>query len=139
MLRLPRLYSMVDDILRPRLGASGTQAVTLALSFSLATHWIGCIYYSLTLVFGFAIDNSHWRPSLTVASSPVHRQYMRALIFALKVFTWKGTFTRPDTVVELSCTILIVLIGLFASAYIIGNITSLVSRDSTILFVVCID
>lgn len=106
-----RLDKVIDSSVGVVLTESPLKALKLTTWFSLMLHWIGCWYYSFTQSDGFG------GPFLPSENDHFGINYLRAIIFALKVIAWKGPSNFPQTLRHLQFTNACVLAGLFISAY----------------------
>ena len=123
LLGVRKLFYLLDSRLSARYGTSVKKAVVLIISFSLATHWISAAYFvfiQFETVHGLQTPWVLQKTDLSTVSP--HRKYMTALMFALKTFTWKGPVTKPESSAEFFFTNVVVLFGLFASAYMYVNV-----------------
>ena len=114
LLAARRLNSILNKQLGLVVGHSTAKLVKLVVWFALATHCIASLYFTLCFIGGFG---DGFAPDLSLANSPQTQQYMSALVYALKVFAWKGPPVSPHTTIQFAFTNAMVCFGLFASAY----------------------
>ncbi|MEB3341919.1 ion transporter [Okeania sp.] len=128
LLRLPQFYRIfnkweTDIHINPTL----LRMFKLVILIILITHWVGCIWF----VIG-SWESSHgssWLISKSLDSASTTTQYINSLYWAITTLTTVGYGDiTPVTEIEITFTLIVMFLGISLYAYIIGNVSSLMSN-----------
>ncbi|KAK3587752.1 hypothetical protein CHS0354_042707 [Potamilus streckersoni] len=102
------------------------RALKLSLYLWTVIHWIGCIYYMVSLHEGLGVNA--WVYPGTEDYSPFLRKYIRVTYWSLMTLTTIGERPSPETDLEFVFTGLTFLIGVFLFAAVVGNVGDVISN-----------
>ncbi|KAL3872523.1 hypothetical protein ACJMK2_035747, partial [Sinanodonta woodiana] len=102
------------------------RALKLSLYLWTVIHWIGCIYYMVSLYEGLGVNA--WVYPGTDDYSPFLRKYIRVTYWSLMTLTTIGERPSPETDLEYVFTGLTFLIGVFLFAAVVGNVGDVISN-----------
>ncbi|ALC42159.1 elk [Drosophila busckii] len=133
LLRLARLLQKID-----RYSQHTAMILTLLMfSFTLAAHWLACIWYVIAVkeYEWFPESNIGWlqllaeRKNATVAILTTAETYSTALYFTFTSLTSVGFGNvSANTTAEKVFTIIMMLIGALMHAVVFGNVTAIIQR-----------
>ncbi|KAM8714391.1 hypothetical protein ACLKA7_014511 [Drosophila subpalustris] len=133
LLRLARLLQKID-----RYSQHTAMILTLLMfSFTLAAHWLACIWYVIAVkeYEWFPDSNIGWlqllaeRKNATVAILTTAETYSTALYFTFTSLTSVGFGNvSANTTAEKVFTIIMMLIGALMHAVVFGNVTAIIQR-----------
>ncbi|OWF38602.1 cyclic nucleotide-gated channel rod photoreceptor subunit alpha-like isoform X2 [Mizuhopecten yessoensis] len=132
MTRLPRLLkahtvSGFFDITDSRTSNPNcVRAIKLSLYLVLVIHWIGCLYYMVSLYEG--IGSTEWAYSSGNYPDNFIRKYICCIYWSLLILTTIGERPPPQTNLEHVFTGLTFVIGVFIFAAVVGNVGDVISN-----------
>ncbi|XP_033734316.1 cyclic nucleotide-gated cation channel alpha-3-like [Pecten maximus] len=130
--RLPRLLkartvSGFFDITDSRTSNPNcVRAIKLSLYLLLVIHWIGCLYYIVSLYEG--IGSTEWAYSSGNYPDNFIRKYICCIYWSLLILTTIGERPPPQTNLEHVFTGLTFVIGVFIFAAVVGNVGDVISN-----------
>ncbi|XP_060081658.1 cyclic nucleotide-gated channel rod photoreceptor subunit alpha-like [Ylistrum balloti] len=130
--RLPRLLkahtvSGFFDITDSRTSNPNcVRAIKLSLYLILVIHWIGCLYYIVSLYEG--IGSTEWAYSSGNYPDNFIRKYICCIYWSLLILTTIGERPPPQTNLEHVFTGLTFVIGVFIFAAVVGNVGDVISN-----------
>ncbi len=128
LLRLPQFYRIfhkweTNIHLNPTL----MRMFKLVIVIILITHWVACIWFMIGS-WESTTGNS-WLNSKPLESASRRTQYINSLYWAITTLTTVGYGDiTPTTEIEIIFTLIVMFLGISMYAYIIGNVSSLISN-----------
>ncbi|NEP88793.1 MAG: hypothetical protein F6K18_19220 [Okeania sp. SIO2C2] len=132
LLRLPQ-FSLIFNRRETNININPTliKMCKLVILIILITHWVACIWFMIGSWESNA-ENS-WLISNYLQSASIRTQYINSLYWAITTLTTVGYGDiTPTTEIEIIFTLVVMFLGISMYVYIIGNVSSLISKlDAT--------
>ncbi|NEN93608.1 MAG: cyclic nucleotide-binding domain-containing protein [Okeania sp. SIO3H1] len=132
LLRLPQFYRIFNRWeTNININPTLIRMCKLVILIILITHWVACIWFMIGSWESNA-ENS-WLISNSLQSASRRTQYINSLYWAITTLTTVGYGDiTPATEIEIIFTLVVMFLGISMYAYIIGNVSSLISNlDAT--------
>ena len=97
LFKLNRLFKVVRLLEQNAGAAMLMEATKLVTAILVLCHWVGCCYFAIAYIDGFAPDDKtrHWSPPVSVLNYTVDRQYYIAFAHGVKAVTGVGGAPAP--------------------------------------------
>ncbi|WP_293058571.1 ion transporter [Okeania sp. SIO2B3] len=128
LLRLPQFYRIFNRWeTNININSTLIRMCKLVILIILITHWVACIWFMIGSWKSNA-ENS-WLISNSLQSASRRTQYINSLYWAITTLTTVGYGDiTPATEIEIIFTLVVMFLGISMYAYIIGNVSSLISN-----------
>ncbi len=128
LLRLPQFYRIFNKWeTNIHLNPALVRMFKLIIVIILITHWVACIWFMIGS-WESTTGNS-WLNSNSLESATRRTKYINSLYWAITTLTTVGYGDiTPATEVEIIFTLIVMFLGISMYAYIIGNVSSLISN-----------
>ncbi|NEQ39748.1 MAG: cyclic nucleotide-binding domain-containing protein [Okeania sp. SIO3I5] len=128
LLRLPQFYRIFNRWeTNIHIDPTLIRMCKLVIFIALITHWVACGWFligSLESRYG-----ESWLINKSLESASTKTQYMNSLYWAITTLTTVGYGDiTPATEIEIIFTLIVMFLGISMYAYIIGNVSSLISN-----------
>lgn len=128
LLRLPQFYRIFNRWeTNIYINPAFIRMCKLVILIILITHWVACLWF---LIGNWeASSENSWLISNSLESATKRTQYMNSLYWAITTLTTVGYGDiTPTTEIEIIFTLMVMFLGISMYAYIIGNVSSLISN-----------
>jgi len=128
LLRLPQFYRIVNRWeTNIHIDPTLIRMCKLVIFIALITHWVACGWF---LIGNWEINSGEsWLINKSLESVSIRTQYMNSLYWAITTLTTVGYGDiTPTTEIEIIFTLIVMFLGISMYAYIIGNVSSLISN-----------
>lgn len=128
LLRLPQFYRIFNRWeTNIKINPTLIRMYKLVILIILITHWVACIWFMIGS-WESSSENS-WLISNSLQSESKRTQYINSLYWAITTLTTVGYGDiTPTTEIEIIFTLVVMFLGISMYAYIIGNVSSLISN-----------
>lgn len=128
LLRLPQLYRIFNKWeTNININPTLIRMCKLIIFIILITHWVACGWF---LIGSWeSTSGSSWLITKSLEEVSTRTQYMNSLYWAITTLTTVGYGDiTPTTEIEIIFTLMVMFLGISMYAYIIGNVSSLISN-----------
>ena len=128
LLRTPRIFSLLRELLEKPLGRHPVRAIQASVRFGIMAHTVACVWYAFGLVDGFGAND--WLPDAELAPDATPRpmsvglRYLNALYRALGLMVGVVTCGEPQTAAQSLFHVAIMGTTLLLFAYAIGVVSA---------------
>ncbi len=128
LLRLPQFYRIFNKWeTNIHINPTLIRMFKLVIVIILITHWVACIWFMIGS-WESSTGNS-WLIAKSLESATRRTQYINSLYWAITTLTTVGYGDiTPATEIEIIFTLIVMFLGISMYAYIIGNVSSLISN-----------
>eukprot|EP00051_Salpingoeca_urceolata_P013168 m.164599 g.164599 ORF g.164599 m.164599 type:complete len:868 (+) comp17718_c1_seq7:124-2727(+) len=127
--RIPRTLARLQDFEFLTVHGTALELFKLAAGVTFVVHVIACAYFGLSYAEGFAPDEGHWVPPVTLLNATLPRQYLRAFYYSSCTLLNCGVkHSAPETDKQMGFAMTLGYLNTFLLAIIVGKITRVIAE-----------